>query len=515
MKGPMMTKMTRTWSAQQNAVFIAFLDGTNNIVVRARAGTGKTTTIEEAVKRWLNVNYGQNITVCAFGKDIQVELAKRFAGMPVTVKTLHAIGLAQVKRYWPDVLVADFKAGPVRENDLAERVCGPTAPDPIKKLVAKLCTKGRLCAPHARKVGDLTDIMFAFECDPDDQWAEDGYDQNYVEAMALAAMELAATQKPVKTGIDGTDMLFLPVRNGWLKRTENMVVVDEAQDMNACQLEIAQGICKRADDGGRLVVVGDDRQAIFGFAGADSGSLDRLKAAYDAQELPLNTTYRCGKTIVEVAQGYVADFMAGPENPDGLVDYLSGDKLTAAAGPGDFVLSRVNAPLVSVAMSLLRAGKRTKIAGRDIGRGLTTLVRKLRGNSVPDFLRKVEAWKDRETQRLDSKFRGRQDSATYQGRLEGIRDQAEMLSSLADGARNVDEIVARIEALFTDDGLGDAGLIVCSSIHKAKGREAGRVFILKDTLRPGTNVEEDNICYVAVTRAKHTLTFVTRAEAAC
>lgn len=487
----------RVWSAQQNNVFVAFLDSNDNVVVRARAGTGKTTTIEEAVKRYLVANPGKSVTVCAFGKDIQLELQRRFAGYNVTVKTLHAIGLAAVKRYWPDVAVA---FGTDREQDLAERVCGATAPDAVKKLVAKLTTKGRLCAPHATRMGELTDILYAFECDPDEQWEEDGFGVEYVEAKALAAMELAASEKP--RSIDGADMIFLPVRNRWLHKSEDMVVVDEAQDMNACQLEIAQGICR-----GRLVVVGDDRQAIFGFAGADAGSLDRLKAAYSATELPLNVTYRCAQSIVREAQSYVYDFVAGPENPEGSVEALAADKLTATAGPGDFVLSRVNAPLISVAMSLLRAGKRTKIAGRDIGKGLIGLVRKLRGTSVPDFLRKVDAWKDRELKRLDAKFKNKE-SATYQGRLDGIRDQAEMLSSLADGARNVDEIVARIEALFTDDGLGDAGLIVCSSVHKAKGREAERVFILHDTLRPGMGLEEDNICYVGITRAKTTLVYV-------
>jgi ATP-dependent DNA helicase UvrD/PcrA len=61
------------------------------------------------------------------------------------------------------------------------------------------------------------------------------------------------------------------VRNRWMRKTFDRVVVDEAQDMNACQLELAEGVCK-----GGLVAVGDSHQAIFGFAGADSGSLGRL-----------------------------------------------------------------------------------------------------------------------------------------------------------------------------------------------------------------------------------------------
>jgi len=94
-----------------------------------------------------------------------------------------------------------------------------------------------------------------------------------------------------------------------------------------------------------------------------------------------------------------------------------------------------------------------------------------------------------------------------QDKAEAIKDQADMLVNLCDGAKNVDEVMTRADALFTDDGLGQAGVITCSSVHKAKGLEAERVFVLASTLRQG-NKEEENICYVAVTRAKAELVWV-------
>lgn len=47
--------------------------------------------------------------------------------------------------------------------------------------------------------------------------------------------------------------------------------------------------------------------------------------------------------------------------------------------------------------------------------------------------------------------------------------------------------------------------MVCSSVHKAKGLEWNKVVLVADTFKKGTEGEEANIYYVAVTRAKQTL----------
>jgi superfamily I DNA/RNA helicase len=526
----------RTWSKQQEAIFNWFAKDQSvtypgfgialpeHLIVRARAGTGKSTTIREGVKRAPETS----ILIAAFSKNIQLDMERLIGQFAGQVKTLHAVGYACVRRFRDNIKVA-FTSD--RADALAQQVCGITVPDAIVRLVSKLHTKGREIAPHATKLGDLSSIQITFECEPEAQWEPctrcghervasvhdavsdrprhdyAGYDATYVEQKALEAMELASQVKSGET-IDGSDMIFLPVRNGWLTKQFDLVVVDEAQDMTTAQLEIAQGVLKT---GGRICIVGDDRQAIFAFRGADADSLDRLKDELGAAELGLVTTYRCGKRIVDLARGYVPDFKAGENNPDGVISEITYAALIGAAGPGDFILSRVNAPLVSTAMKLLRAGKRTRVAGKDIGKGLVGLIRKLKARTVPELLQKIEAWAARENIRnrkaLEAAVKGRKQA--IQAKIEAILDQADMLQSLTDGAKNVDEVTARIEALFTDDGLGAAGVITCSSVHRAKGLEANRVFILRDTLRTNTQ-EEENICYVAITRAKNELVWVSK-----
>lgn len=496
-----------------------YVDVNGHLVVRARAGTGKTTTISYGV----TLAPKEPTLICAFSKDIATELDRRFAkkdpsGNPiydkqakryvsayphVDARTLHSVGYECVRRF-RDRIRVEFNSD--RADALANAVCGKTAPDAIKRLVSKLHTKGREIAPHATRMGELTAIAITFECEPDEMWSGQGFDAAYVERKALEAMELASNVKSGDT-IDGSDMIFLPVRNGWLTRKYKLVVVDEGQDMTTAQLEIAQGVLL---PGGRMCIVGDNRQAIFGFRGADSGSLDRLKGELGAAELGLTTTYRCGKAIVAVAKDIVPDFEAGENNPEGEVLDLELNKLVATAGPGDFILSRVNAPLVGTAMQLLRAGKRARVAGRDIGKGLVTLIRKLKGHDIADLLEKLEKWASKEsdkyTKQLDAATNGRK--SAIQAKIEAIWDQNEMLTSLVEGAEDVEEVENRIEALFVDkDGLGDKGLITLSSIHKAKGLEAKRVFVLTSTLRSNSE-EELNLQYVAFTRAINTLVMV-------
>lgn len=83
-----------------------------------------------------------------------------------------------------------------------------------------------------------------------------------------------------------------------------------------------------------------------------------------------------------------------------------------------------------------------------------------------------------------------------------IQDQYETLLALCDGLTSVNELVTRIESLFSDEAR--AGQIVCSSVHKAKGKETDNVFVLFDTIK-SSNVEEKNVHYVAISRAKKNL----------
>ncbi len=523
-----------TWSPQQEAVFFWFENpamGQPNVVVRARAGTGKTTTILEGIFRApekrkvvaafnkriaeeLLLKYAKKVGLAADliaaaengGRDAVKALEQAVAQSGCDIKTLHAIGYSMVRRYRERCFIE--KRSGNRERKLAEDVCGAQAPDKIKRLVGNAITKAREIQPHATEPGSLLDLLEEFELIPDPEWLEAGFGVDYIEARTLEGLKLAAE---VKSGeeIDFADMLFLPVRNGWLLPSYDLGVVDEAQDMSATQLELFLGVVKKE---GRICVVGDDRQAIYAFRGADSRSLDRLKTELQAEELGLTVTRRCPKVVVAIAKTLVPDFEAAPEAPIGRVSSLPTiEKLVESAELRDFVLSRSNAPLARVAMALIRANKRVRVQGKDIGAGLKALVTKLAtgraANSIAEMLSKLASWEEKEVERVIRAKREEQ--------AEAIRDKADTVRVLCEGIQGVRELTARIDDLFADKG---ADSVVCSSVHKAKGLEAGRVFVLEPTLSPklppsvkltqAKVVEEQNIRYVAITRAINELVWV-------
>jgi superfamily I DNA/RNA helicase len=271
--------------------------------------------------------------------------------------------------------------------------------------------------------------------------------------------------------------------------------------MTGAQLALATRACKRT---GRICIVGDDRQAIYAFRGADSGSLDRLKGELEAAEMGLTTTYRCSKSIVALAAKLVPDYKAASGASEGTIGTINTDAMMALAKEGDFIISRKNAPLVGVCMALLKKGVRARIKGRDIGKGVIALIRRLKPDSVVDLGIKMGEWQAQELERVGALS---EDAAA--DRITFVQDQFLLVMALMEGASTVGELEGRINDLFSDDA--ELRAVMCSTVHKAKGLEADRVFLLEGTFRRGSP-EDDNIKYVAITRAKTALSWVTGFE---
>src|SRR5688572_23335200 len=82
------------WSNYQQAIFEDVAEGTGHTVVLARAGSGKTTTLVEAL-RYLPKK--ERVLMLAFNKSIEQALTKKVP-QSVEVRTFHGLGLSLLRK---------------------------------------------------------------------------------------------------------------------------------------------------------------------------------------------------------------------------------------------------------------------------------------------------------------------------------------------------------------------------------------------------------------------------------
>lgn len=490
--------LARTWSDEQEKILDWFATGTGNKVVRARAGTGKTSVIIEGVRRMPEAK----VLLAAFNKSIANELTARVGGDPrIEAKTLHGLGFAYVRRNWK---VRIDEEG-LRARQLAQAgmltVVDRPCPENAIRLVRDLHSKARDVNPRIAIDDDglrgMARIAARFDLMPDDDIERAGWNVRDVCAAALAAMRLAMERTDV---IDFADMIFLPIVHRWIRPWYDAVVVDETQDMTPAQLEIAVGACK---GNGRVCIVGDDRQAIYQWRGAELDGVDRLKDALNADELGMTITWRCPRLVVELAARIVPDYRSAPGAPDGEVATCDDEKMVEQVREGDFVLSRTNAPLVRTCLAILKRGVRATIKGRDVGKGIAALIRKLEVVAIDDIRPAIDAWVERERKKA-----AKMPTDAREARMEVVYDQREIVIALADGCDDLDAMQRRCDNLFADRA--DRASVMLSTVHRAKGLEADTVYLMRDTFRGigETEGEEANVVYVAITRARRRLVWV-------
>ncbi len=465
----------RNWSKYQKDIFRDINSGKGHTVVIARAGSGKTSTIVEGFKY---LPKGKKTLMVAFNKAIAEELKLR-APSYVDVMTLHSLGFRAIKQ--------SFGAGVILENDKAHMLISTLIGDDrdmweVNQSIAKcvsLC-KGFLVDTPS-KIGDLID-KFGIEIFD--------YSREKFTELVIKTLGLCKAKKDV---VDFDDMIWFPFVYRLNVGKFDVVFVDEAQDLN--QAQIAMVLSANKVDG-RIIAVGDPAQSIYQFRGADSEAIPNFISKLEAKTLPLSVTYRCPKKVVALAQEIVPDIEAADGAPDGTVEEVPAEQILKLVQPGDFVLSRTNAPLVKHCMALLRAGVPANIQGRDVGSNLQYFIKKSKAKTIVAFTAYVNTWREQEVKRL---------LAEKKDTMAAI-DKAECLLNLCEGTLTIKDLKETIDKLFND--VNDAAKVIFSTTHKAKGLERDRVFVLTSTYRPGQGGEEANLWYVAVTRSKSELYLV-------
>lgn len=544
------------------------LTGQPHGMVTARAGTGKTTTqmgalaythtpanlhkqvdkgfgfamqpspAQQAVFDFVGAERATCVRYIAFNKSIVNDFSRKYKwlvkllatfGVSLEFSTIHSMGYRVVAKAYK---LGRRDVSKFKTRDLLAEVWGGDGADIRSYYKDRM---ERINATEA--LVDKCKITLA-GYDDATGWQEPSNNQmqqlanHYDIQVAETGVEFEEVRELLRRArtnpkrMDYADMIWLPVVNGLKVPCVDLLMVDEAQDLNRCQQVLSMGA------GSRLLLVGDDRQAIYGFAGADVGGMQRVADSLGESkrglvQMQLTQTYRCSVAVTKRAQRLVDDLEHLPNAPEGSEETWPADKAYEQYGDKDLLLCRTNAPLVGLAFKLLRDKRKANIQGRDLGTGLKNLIKDSKATTVDQLLDWVDNYERAEMERLRKRRQPPEEV------MQALVDKCSCLRAVCDGAVELSDATANIDRVF--QGLQcpkcrksyDEDKEVCweckrdlvkpdgvllSSIHKAKGMEADRVFVLHPEQLPHpmakskwAREQEANLEYVAYTRAITTI----------
>lgn len=353
---------------------------------------------------------------------------------------------------------------------------------------------------------------------------------NLTGAQLSAVGEAYATVKTRRGVVDFDDLLeqcvqFMVTDKLWaagVRWRYRHLFVDEGQDLNPLQHAVLESIRDgRAD----VCIVGDPRQAIFGFNGADPSIMNGVDRLYPGVTIVrLQRNYRCSPQIINSARTVlehaeqsddsiavaadgpavrVLDFPTDTAESDGIArlvrDVVGAHQLWRSCA----VLARTTAQLNVVGDALSAAGVPINMQGR--AGNERALGNAIREASAQRGATELGAWID---------------GVITEGSTDSVRARVAEAADryLANPGGMSFRAWVELHSPFDDLEDADPGDAVdLLTFHASKGREWQRVFVIgvefglvphTSAVTPAQRDEEARLLYVACTRAREEL-FVT------
>lgn len=475
-----------TPTPEQDAITTAARETTDNLAVIARAGAAKTSTlilIAEALP-------DTKILCLAFNKKIAVEMTERLP-KNCDSKTLHGLGYGVWRQFiGKKCELKDRKLYQLlrKEIDGLEKEARDEAFERMAETL-DFIKKGKAAgwlpedySGHWKPLMDDDTFYLSLPMEPSElQWT-------LIKRVSRASFEMALAGQ-----IDFDDMVMCPALCSVTWPSYPLTMVDEAQDLSTLNHHIIKKIVRNK----RLIAVGDPLQAIYGFRGADSNSMERLQKKFDMMPYYLTISFRCARSITENAR-WLADDMRYPEWAEaGEVHKEYGFWSADDIEDEDAIICRNNAPLFRMAMQLIAQDRIPELVGRDIAMAVLKQMKKL-GNSElrsPAAIESVNAWEAKELKRART------------GAKSSITDRAEIMRMMLERNSTLGNAI-----FYFEDLMAKRGRIKLMTGHKSKGLEFNRVWFLDQHYCVIDRDQDANIKYVIETRAKKFLAYVYTSE---
>lgn len=495
-----------TPSPYQEKIFDFVVHGSGNAVIRAFAGSGKTATLIASMKL---VPAKKKCIFLAFNKSVKEEIEKKLAGYDnCTVKTVHGLGYSILYSYLDTKpKIDEYKYNTFLRHELSElsnaKLSAKKDIDDYCNNIIQILEFSRMNLAQSKK--EITNIAVEYGIPHDND-------------------EVEVVHKLMKWGkaniqtVDYTDLVWLPYELDISPKQNkyDWIFNDEAQDYSVAYVKLFNRCFKR---GTRFVSCGDEFQSINQFAGASEQAFNTMINMPNTKVFELPMSYRCDRAIIKEANRFVPDII--PRTDAGM-GWVKHDSKISEMRDGDLVLSRTNAALFKLYVRLIKMGKGCYIKGNDDDKN--KLLSVIERNRVDDVLGK-NFESDGLFPRLYDKMITERNKLVENGldmvdaintrQIQSMYDTISSLVTLSVGCETVSDLTNKINRIYRHSDSG----ICLSTIHKAKGLEADNVHIICRSTMPQKYAktkseiqQEQNLIYVAITRAKHKLCYVSEKE---
>jgi len=588
-------------SVYNKAIEQKFLEGVDpdgtpeDIMINALAGTGKSTQLKhlssfiEPGQRWLYLVFNKKNQLEAsaeFPEGVDVATTHSFLGNVLKQSDPESGGKTKLppmeekgtklSRILDQLVPRDTGRGRDRRHNSIYRQFRWSAVSRIKKI-AELAKSFAVNPNDPEFTQKLVDIIGKYSIDMDLSTERQSQDRDYTPEMLEHVKELLLyslpgalpkefDKKDANTR-DQDDTLWYAAINAdqinWGALGYDVVLMDEVQDFNQCQLVMAQ---KLKEAGARVIGVGDPNQAIYGWRGADAEAFEKLQEIVTedrspAMELPIN--FRSLPAIIDFVNQntHVKNLEAAPQefwdakgidpnsgqvnidvDTDAFIrqlpqEYTQNNRQLAQETA---IISRTNAPLVEHALGMLRNDIDFQILGRNLSRELIDHINKVTWykptrKTLPELDRDLanhldelqDEWGDKVSKQEELKSI-EQTTEALQGVLNHVIDPA-FIQRERRQIKTANDFIGYIEEKLSGQDPDNAadyaklkakkqrnprGFVTLTTAHKSKGMEWERVFILEpgsfDPSREQIKTEaeaqqERNLWYVGLTRARSNL----------
>lgn len=489
------TKVAKKFSLtpEQEAIKEAVTNG-ENLVVNAKAGVGKSTTIRDVAP--------PNSVILCFNKAPSVEMQESLNPLKNQIaSTFHAFGkskfpgskgpmLDKSKAHW---LCIDLLFGGNKPTNATEW----TRLAAIKSAIS--WAKSQAYHPNdseSQLLKILQDERLDIELSPEEILDD-------TRKVIIASAE----QTKSKGGkfywkCDYDDMQWLPFVHQWGAQSVEDLFVDEAQDLSPIRSRLAQMW------GNRIVAVGDEFQAIYAFTGSMPDSLSLFQEAIGARELPLSICWRCPSSHLDLAREIVPTIQNRPKCPVGTLNRPETIE-EVTLNDGALIICRTNAPLIRKYYTLRKSNTNQIVIHSDIAGTLKSWI----GSEYETKVLLDAKWEAKYQTKLERKLKY---AKTESSRMV-IQDHDTAIQCILsnNSFRTVGEAHESIENEFKKPDTISQDAIILSSGHGSKGLEHRNVVFYGTSLVPHPMAKLDweravecRLKYVMLTRSLDTLSLI-------